>query len=57
MKSPSEELVEAIVPLLVQDQLLLADDLQRFKEKIARGLIKQEDWFLMAEKAMQKEAK
>jgi len=54
MKSPSEELVEVIVPQLVEAGLLLQEDLLRYKEKIANGTIKQEDWFLMLEKAMQK---
>jgi len=54
MKSPSEELVEVIVPQLVEAGLLLQEDLLKYKEKIANGTIKQEDWFLMAEKAMQK---
>ena len=54
MQSPSEELVEVIVPLLVEAGLLLPDDLLKHKAKIAAGLIKQEDWFLMAEKAIQR---
>jgi len=54
MKSPSDELVEVIVPQFVQAGLLLQEDLLKYKEKIANGTIKQEDWFLMAEKAMQK---
>lgn len=57
MKSPSEELVEVIVPLLEEAGLLLPEDLLKYKAKIAAGTIKAEDWFLMAEKAAQKGAK
>ncbi len=57
MKSPSNELVELIVPLLTGAGLMLQEDLLKYAEKIVAGSIKQEDWFLMAEKAMQKEAK
>lgn len=56
MKSPSEELVELIVPLLVDGGLLLSEDVATYKVKIASGTIKAEDWFLAAEKAVAKGA-
>lgn len=51
MKSPSEELVEIIAPLLVQENLLLPEDMAKNKAKIAAGTMKPEDWLLAAEKA------
>jgi hypothetical protein len=54
MKSPSEELIEVILPLLERSRLLLPEDLLQYKEKIATGTIKPEDWLLMVEKAAQK---
>lgn len=57
MKSPSEELVEVIAPLLEESGLLLPEDVAKYKAKIADGTIKTEDWFLMAEKAVHKGAK
>lgn len=56
MKSPSEELIEVIAPLLEDKGLLLPEDTARFKAKIAAGTMKAEDWFLAAEKAVAKGA-
>ena len=54
MKSPSEELVEALAPLLHADGLLLSEDVLTLTGKIALGTIRAEDWFLAAEKAIAK---
>lgn len=55
MKSPSEELVEAISPLLGKDRLLLSEDIEKSRAKIANGTMKAEDWLLAAEKALDNE--
>jgi len=57
MKSPSEELVEAISPLLVENKWFLPDDAEKCKVKLASGTMKPEDWLLAVEKAMAKETK
>ena len=54
MKTPSEELVELIAPLLVNGGLLLSTDVEKYKANIAAGTMKAEDWFLAAEKALEK---
>jgi len=54
MKSPSDELVEMIAPLLVADGLLLLADVENYKAQIAAGTMKAEDWLLAAEKALAK---
>ncbi|WP_145930855.1 hypothetical protein [Acidihalobacter prosperus] len=51
MKSPSEELVELIAPLLVERGLLLPEDMNKYQAKIAAGTMKSEDWLLATEKA------
>lgn len=55
MKSPSEELIELISPVLFEKKLFLASDLERYKEKIIAGVMKPEDWLLAVEKAIDKE--
>ncbi|MDO1510784.1 MULTISPECIES: hypothetical protein [unclassified Neisseria] len=55
MKSPSEELIELISPVLVEKKLFLASDLERYREKIILGVMKPEDWLLAVEKAIDKE--
>ncbi len=54
MKSPDEELIELIFPSLIEEKLFLATDLERYKEKIATGSMKEEDWLLAIEKAIDK---
>lgn len=56
MKTPSEELVEVIAPLLEQHKLFLSDDVARYKAKLAAGSMKPEDWLLAVEKALDKES-
>lgn len=55
MKLPSEELVEIISPLLVENKLFLPDDAKKHKAKIACGTMKAEDWLMAVEKALAKE--
>lgn len=57
MKTPSEELIDVIVPALEANGLLLPEDIARLKTKIAAGAMSPEDWFLAAEKAVAKEVK
>ncbi|MEI8570975.1 hypothetical protein J0667_03335 [Methylomonas sp. WH-1] len=54
MKTPSEELVELIAPMLVKDGLLLPEDVEKSKAKIAAGTMKAEDWSVLADKAFGK---
>lgn len=56
MKTPSDELVEVIAPLLEQHKLFLPDDAVRYKAKLATGGMKSEDWLLAVEKALGKES-
>ncbi|SBV37650.1 conserved hypothetical protein [uncultured Stenotrophomonas sp.] len=52
MKSPSEELVEVIFPVLEEKGLLLPEDILKSKTKIVTGTMKAEDWLLVAENAV-----
>jgi len=56
MKSPSEALTEVIAPLLISRGLLLPEDVEKSRAKIAAGTMKAEDWLLAAEKAVAKGA-
>ena len=56
MKNPSEALTDLIAPLLVEHKLLLQEDAQNYKLKIAAGTMKPEDWLLAIEKALDKDA-
>lgn len=56
MKSPSETLAEVIAPLLINGGLLLSEDVEKSRAKIAAGTMKAEDWLLAAEKAVAKGA-
>ena len=56
MKNPSEALTELIAPLLVERKLFLQEDAQKYKDKIADGTMKSEDWLLAIEKALDKDA-
>jgi hypothetical protein len=55
MKTPSEILMETIIPLLVKKKMLLAKDAETYKGKLAQGTMKAEDWLLAIEKAAAKE--
>lgn len=52
MKSPSEQLVEVIVPLLEKQGLFLPEDAKRYRDKLATGSMKTEDWLLAAQKSL-----
>lgn len=56
MTTPSEALIEVILPLLVEGKLFLLDDATKYKAKLAAGNMKAEDWLLVVEKAHEKEA-
>lgn len=56
MGTPSEEVTAAVVHALKEKGLLLSDDGDKLKAKIAAGTMKAEDWFLAAEKAVIKGA-
>jgi len=56
MKSPSEELVEVISPLLVEKKLFLPEDAEKYRIKIATGTtMKAEDWLMAIENLLAKE--
>ena len=55
MKSLSAELVDVLAPLIVEDKLILAGDVEKYKAKIAAGAMKAEDWLMAVEKAWAKE--
>ena len=55
MTTPSEALADLIAPLLAERKLLLQEDAQKYKAKIAAGTMKPEDWLLAIEKALDKE--
>lgn len=56
MNKPSETLTDLIAPLLVERKLILQEDAQKYKVKIAAGTMKPEDWLLAIEKALDKDA-
>ena len=56
MTTQSEELSGSIVTLLMAEKLLLEDDGAKLYPKIANGDMKDADWLLAAEKALEKEA-
>ena len=54
MVTPSEALIEEVIPLLIQGKLFLPEDAENYKYKLAAGTMKQEDWLLVVEKASEK---
>lgn len=54
MTTLCESLIDLIAPLLEKEKLLLPEDGQKLKAKIAAGTMKQEDWLLAIEKAIDK---
>ncbi|MDO8732724.1 MAG: hypothetical protein Q7L55_09175 [Actinomycetota bacterium] len=54
MKSPSEQLAEAVLPLLVKEGLFLPEDSKRYKDQLVSGRMKSEDWFIAAQKSLDK---
>ncbi|MBP3975391.1 hypothetical protein [Pseudoxanthomonas spadix] len=55
MTSLSEELVEVVAPLLIEDGLFLTRDVETYKAKLATGAMKAEDWLMAVENALAKE--
>ena len=55
-KGPSEELAEIVTNVLLDRRLILARDAQNASHGIASGRLKQEDWRLLIEKALDKES-
>lgn len=55
MKSLSDELVEVISPLLVDEALFLPADAEKYKAKLAAGTLKSEDWLMAVENSLAKE--
>ncbi len=56
MKNPAEALTDLVAPLLVERKLLLEEDAQKCKVKIAAGTMKPEDWLIVIENALHKDA-
>lgn len=56
MKTLSEELAGAILPVLAEQGLFLPEDVERYEAKLASGKLKAEDWRLIVEKAAAKAA-
>lgn len=56
MRTPSEEVAEVVIQVIKRKKLLLPDDSDKIKTKIAAGTMKSEDWLLVAEKAVEKGA-
>ena len=53
MRTPSEEVAEVVIQVIKRKKLLLPDDSDKIKAKIAAGTMKSEDWLLVAEKAVE----
>jgi len=54
LKTPSEQLVETFLPLLVQEGLVLPEDAKQYVPKLSAGTMKAEDWLLAAQKSLDK---
>ena len=52
--SKSWEIIIIIFPSLIEEKLFLVTDLERYQVKIATGSMKEEDWLLAIEKAIDK---
>jgi len=52
LKTPSEQLVEIFLPLLVQEGLVLTEDAKQYGPKLSAGTMKAEDWLLAAQKSL-----
>jgi hypothetical protein len=55
-KTPSEQLAEQIVRVLVECQIILPED-AKLVNKLANGQLRAEDWRMAIEKAFDKESK
>jgi hypothetical protein len=56
MKTPCDSLVEEIIPQLITLKLFLPEDTEKYRTKLTSGTMKEEDWLLAVEKAIEKEA-
>ena len=56
MTTLSEDLAQKILPILAEQKLILAEDVERYVVKLASGKMKAEDWRLLVEKGMDKAA-
>jgi len=54
LQTPSEQLVGILLPLLVQEGLVLPEDAKQYSSKLATGTMKAEDWLLSAQKSLDK---
>jgi hypothetical protein len=54
LHTPSEQLVEIFLPLLVQEGLVLPEDVKQYRSKLSAGTMKAEDWLLAAQKSLDK---
>jgi hypothetical protein len=54
MEPPSQKLTARILQKLAAEGLLRDEDVKAFAPKIAAGTLKQEDWRLAVEKALEK---
>ena len=54
--TPSELLSEKIVGVLAEKKLVLSGDVQKVALNLANGKLKAEDWRMVIEKAIDKEA-
>ena len=54
METPSQKLTARILKRLVEEKILRKDDARALAPKIASGTIRQEDWRLAIEKALER---
>lgn len=52
MQTPSEQIVELFLPLLLQEGLVLPEDAKQYSGKLSVGSMKAEDWLLAAQKSL-----
>lgn len=55
MTTPSEELAERVAARLVKEGLILRDDEDRLRKKLADGTAKADDWKIAVEKTVLKQ--
>ncbi len=55
-KTPAEELAEIVTNALLDEGLILKEDAPHTSREIASGKLRAEDWRLLIEKALDKEA-
>lgn len=54
LQTPSEQIVDLILPLLLQAELILSEDAKQYASKLSAGSMKAEDWLLAAQKSLDK---